>query len=324
MGNTSKISIDISELMKIAGIDHQGTIQVTENMSGLESNPKDDWLYLALLSLAYIAKNKGKQVNSIALIGEGNGIDAIATLKLFKQIKSLYITDILPEILPYIQKNIEANLPEIIKGVKVEYLHGRDCHPLSEKVDFIYANLPLVMVNPEELEKSLSTTTLTDAKCYSHLSKGANDELRKYSMLSQLGFLISAKEKLNKGGSIVTLIGGRVPTSIIEETFARAELKHNTLYIAFMKQSDPEFMEQYASFEKLENITFSFYDYEKASAILEEKLGIYTPDVIDGHSEKEIRRILESSEINAQQAYQLYLNNKDVGHLAYAFEASSI
>ncbi len=49
------------------------------------------------------------------------------------------------------------------------------------------------------------------------MKKGDNDILYKYSLLSQLGFVISAKEKLREGGSLVTLIGGRIPTEAIEE-----------------------------------------------------------------------------------------------------------
>lgn len=306
--------------MQVVGINHTGTVLVSENMSGLEENPKDDWLYLALLSLARVAKEK-KDVTSAAMIGCGNGIDAIAVLKLFPNLQHLIVTDVIEDIMPHIEANIENNIPDH-SGVSITYTVGPDAYPLEDSVDLMYANLPLVMVDEIELQENRSTTTLTDAKRYIQLAQGDEDELKKYSLLSQLGFLLSAKEKLTQEGKIITLIGGRVPFSTIDECFKRAELQYKHLYTAFMKQSDAEFTEQYANLENTEGVEFVFYDYDHAKEILENEFNVAVPEIIPDASESRVKEALKSAQINAKQAFDLYKQGKDIGHLAFAFEAS--
>ncbi len=304
--------------MSVSGIDHLGSIMVNPDMSGLEENPKDDWLYLGLKSFKELS-DKYSQYSSAAIIGSANGIDAIALIKLFPNLKKLFVTDILPDILPLVKENIEKNIPEL--HTQIEYVSGRDCYPVSEKVDFIYGNLPLVMVEASEIGAERSTTTLTAREYYISLKNGDDDILDKYSLLSQLGFIISAKEKLKEGGSLVTLIGGRIPTEAIEELFSRAGVKYRRLFTSFMKQSDPEFLQQYAKIEKGNGVTFAFYDYGRATDLLSNTWNVEAPDIVD-KSEEEIRSLLSNTKISAEQAYELYKNGEDVGHLAYAFHVT--
>ena len=316
--------IDITDLMSITDINHSGTIAVTENMSGLESNPKDDWLFLCLLALKDLSQRADIKISSIANIGSGNGIDIIAELKLFKNLNKIIVTDVIEEILPQIRKNIESNLPEESKKIQIDYVAGRDCEPVKEKVNLIYGNLPLIMVSTDELDKNRATTTLTEASHYLHLSQGQNDILQKYSLLSQLGFLLSAKEKLQPKGIIITLLGGRIPQEAINEVFQRAGLKYQELYCAFKIQADPEFLEQYAKYETKEQAQFFFYDYEKASKIIKNKLQIVVPDIIKNYSGEQLKELLKDVRLNANQAYAFAKDGKPVGHIAFAFEAKML
>lgn len=317
-------TIDITSLMKVSGIDYSGKISVSENMSGLESNPKDDWLFLCLLVMKNLSERKDIKIATIANIGSGNGIETIAQLKLFQNLQKIIVTDVITEILPQIQQNIENNAAEEIKKVKIEYVAGRDCEPLKERVDFIYGNLPLIMVSQEELDKNRATTTLTEASHYLHLSRGSNDILQKYSLLSQLGFLLSAKEKLQQNGIIITLLGGRIPQEAIDEVFKRASLKYHELYCAFKVQADPEFLEQYAKYETKEQVQFFFYDYEKAAKIIKDKLNIEVPDIIKNYSGEQLKELLKDVRLNANEAYAFARAEKPVGHIAFAFEATML
>ena len=314
--------IDITNLMSIVGINHSGTIVVTENMSGLESNPKDDWLFLCLLVLKDLSKRTDVKISSIANIGSGNGIDIIAELKLLKELNKIIATDVIEEILPQIRKNVEDNLPEESKKIKIDYVAGRDCDPVKEKVDLVYGNLPLIMVSDDELSKNRATTTLTEASHYMHLSNNSNDILKKYSLLSQLGFLLSAKEKLNQNGIIITLLGGRIPEEAIDEVFQRAGLKYKELYCAFKVQADPEFLEQYAKYETREQVQFFFYDYEKSAKIIKDKLNIEVPNIIKNYSGEQLKDLLKDVRLNANQAYSFAREGKSVGHIAFVFEAT--
>lgn len=317
-------AIDITSLMNTVGINHSGTIVVNENMSSLEPNPKDDWLFLCLLVLKNLSERTDIKISSIANIGSGNGIETIAELKLFKSLIKIIDTDIIEEILPQIRQNIENNVPKESKKIQINYIAGRDCEPLKEKMNLIYGNLPLIMVSGDELDKNRATTTLTEASYYLHLSKGKNDILQKYSLLSQLGFLLSAKEKLQKKGIIITLLGGRIPQEAINEVFQRAGLKYRELYCAFKMQADPEFLEQYAKYETKEQIQFFFYDYSKAVKIIKEKLNIEAPDIIKNYSGEQLKELLKDTCLNANQAFAFCREGKPVGHIAFAFEATML
>lgn len=316
-------TIDITDLLTLTGINHRGTIQITHpDMTGLEPNPKDDWLYLGLLAIKDIAQRKGDQVKSAAFIGSGNGIETIAALKLLSHMETLFVTDLVQEIQPGIIQNITANAGEELKGVRTYCLGGRDCHPLPEPVDLIYGNLPLIMFDNSEIEKMpLSRTTLTDTAAYLPLSLGPNDILLRWSLLSQLGFLITAKEKLAPSGSIITLIGGRVPAYAIDECFRRAGLVYRKLSCTFKRQSDAQFLKQYAEYEQTAGVSFAFYDYAKASDILRDTLGVTVPELLPVKDDIQLKELLAPALLSAQEAYQASQSGKVIGHIAYAFEA---
>lgn len=310
-------AIDITPLLKAAGLEHGASVELTENMSGLEPNFRDDWLYLGILSLGRLRGDLS--IKSAACIGSGNGIDAIALLQFLPQLDQLFVTDILSGVLAPIRANIETNCAG--RETRVSYLCGRDCLPLPQKVDLIYANLPLIMVGDDSLSRNLATTTLTEASSYLPLSDGPEDPLLSYSLLSQLGFLVSAKEKLNPGGKIITLLGGRVPFELLRLVFSRAGLKHREVYCAFKLQSDPQFVEHYAGYEGTHNVNFTFYDYTKASNLLEQKWGIRAPDIVAPHSGTELAELLTPARLNAKQAFSLLQKGQAVGHIAFAYEA---
>ena len=313
-------TVTITPLMSASGIDVSGDVQIGEDMSGMEPEPKDDWMYLGLQTIRDIAAEKGLAIRSAAGIGSGNGIMEIAMLKEFTALNTLWVTDILERILPAIRGNIERVMSQRISDVNITYAAGADCDPLTEPVDLIYGNLPLIMTDPASLEQTLATTTLTDSSRYLSLSTGGNDALLRWSMLSQLGFLLSAKKQLNLGGSIVTLLGGRVPYDIITETFERAGLTFKERYCAFKVQADPQFLKDYADYERTHGVEFCFYDYAVASAIIARELGVTVPDVVPLQGDA-LKTIIAETQLNAVEAYACAQQNKPVGHLAFAFEA---
>lgn len=315
--------IDVSDLFYMSGIKHQGKITISHpDMTGLETNPKDDWLYLGLLAIKAIAQKKASQIHSAAFIGSGNGIETIAALKVLPGLKEVFVTDLASDIQTGIIQNICANAKQDLEGVCTYCLQGRDCQPLPERVDLIYGNLPLIMFDQGDIVKHhLSLTTLTDGSAYTNLACGSNDMLLRYSLLSQLGFLISAKEKLRPAGSILTFIGGRVPFYAIHECFQRAGLNYKKLFTSLKRQSDGQFLKQYAEYEAKENVEFVFYDYKHAKEIILNRYGLLIPEVISGIEDEELKVLLAPALLSAKQAYEYYLQDLPVAHIAHAFEA---
>jgi hypothetical protein len=307
----SPSEVDFTPLMQALGLDARGTITITPNMSGLEENPLHDWLYLGMEALRKTLTEESKRV---AIIGSGNGIDAIVLSHLASP-DEVVVTDLLPELLPTIQLNIEKNtLPSFHE--RVTYRPGRDCQPLDGLFDIIYANLPIMMGSGYALHQERATTTIAEYSFYAVFHEGKNDPLARWSLLPQLGFLRSAGEKLTAGGKIITLIGGRVPYDVIDTCFKRAELQYTPVGSALMRQSDPEFIEDYAKWEYEHGIKFNFY----SDRIL--TMGVPCPGILPEMPDNRLRLLLHPAQISAQEAHQCSLKGEDVAHIAYAFKAT--
>src|SRR5207237_7912577 len=93
------------------------------------------------------------------------------------------------------------------------------------------------------------------------------------------------------------------------------------IFTSLKRQSDGQFMKQYAEYEAKQNVNFVFYDYKKAKEIVQNKLGVLIPEVISGFEDDELKNLLAPALLSAKQAYQNYLNGRAVAHIAHAFEA---
>lgn len=294
-------------------------VTIVPDMSGLEDDPRNDWLHVALSELRRFRATRGEHIRSAAFIGSANGIDVIAALRLFS-IERLTVTDIVPALLPDIERNIRANTASNRMPDTIRFAVGRDCEPVEEPCDLIYANLPLVMVDTEQLGSELATTTLTDARAYAHLQNGPDDLLARWSLLPQLGFLLSAKPRLVPGGAIITLIGGRISDTAIDQCFERAGMNYTRGTVAIMRQSDEQYLAQYAEYEqRLAGDTFAFYDEAEASRILGAE-GYEYPSTL-ALTPEAARALLQPALVSAGQAWERVQQGHHVAHLAYGFQA---
>jgi methylase of polypeptide subunit release factors len=320
MTTSPDLLLDAGPLLALHGLaDDAVTVRVTSVMSGLEADPRDDWLHVALCALTQLARESFAP-ERMAIIGTGNGIDAIAALRTFPTLRELVLTDVLPEVLAIVAENVERH-----RGTHTARVHtvaGRDCESLDGGFDLIYANLPLLMVPDDELGAERATTTLTPYTPYAALARAAGDPLRRYSLLSQLGFLHAATAHLAPDGRIVTLIGGRIPAAVVDECFARANLRQDVAALAFMRQSDAEFLEQYAAAERREAIAFEFFEYAEAARRLG-AAGVEAPGIITGSSLDAIRALLVPARVDAATAQDRERAGEHVGHLALAYVAEA-
>jgi methylase of polypeptide subunit release factors len=309
--------LDVSPLFRLHGLTTGPvTIRMTEAMSGLEANPKDDWLHVALDAMLRVAKEITP--HRMAIIGTGNGIDAIAAARTFGSLHELVLTDIMSDVLPDVLATFRANGPPASLSVSTK--GGRDCEPLDGEFDVIYGNLPLVVATDEDLCAVRATTTLASERSYARLGLSDSDPLVKYSLLPQLGFLRSAARHLSPRGRVITLIGGRIPDAVVAECFERAGLVHRTINLAYMCQSDPEFIEQYAAHERRYGGPFEFYENARAVELLATR-GIAAPSIVDHFTTEQLRRFLVPARIDAARAYRVAKNGDRVGHLALGYLA---
>jgi len=313
--------VDIKPLFRAAGvhIPQPGIITLASRMEGLEKNPYDDWNYLGLVSWQEIAEER-PSLRKVAVIGSGQGVDAIALAHLFN-LDVLEVTDIVEKILAPSKANFLQNVPRE-KMPSLTYFHGRDCHPLTQKMDLItFSPPPLMFPNRRYADTGLDRTTIVPWSDYEHLSSGRDDSLLKWSLLPQLGFLLSSRAKLGRQGRTITLYSGRVPFESIAECYNKADMNLTVRNTIVKRQTDPEYLACYAEYERnfLQGDTFDFFDYEQAQKNLDE-VGIALPGLVTELSDKELRNVLESSRINARQALAQSLEGKNVAHIGYALE----
>ncbi|MEK7138010.1 MAG: hypothetical protein AAB787_00735 [Patescibacteria group bacterium] len=313
---------DINNLLELTDVQPRpkpGKITLTDRMEPPEENPLNDWLYIGILAMKDIAKERS--VEKVACIGTGQGIDAIVASHVFRP-ETIYATDIVKEILEPVKKNIEGNIESQYRPKNIFYLAGKDCEPLPEKVDLIFFSPPPLMAyNHSSLNEGIVRTTIIEAEPYLNITDDSKDIRLKWSTLPQYQFLLSAKEKLNRDGLVLTLYTGRIPFEATEAAFSSAGFSIKVRYQVIKKQTDPQFLKEYATYEKeiLVNDTFDFFDYYKTKKIMKSK-GFDIPGIITGHSDISLKNLLKEAKISAQQAYQISSEGKEVAHIGYALE----
>lgn len=310
---------DVSELFRESGIDKQVVITTNEHMYTVKDDVEANWLFYTFFGFKELQKRlmqEGKMPRRAAIIGTGNGIDALGAYLILDGIEDLLITDIDPRVMGFSAENIEKNIPNDRSRPRIHSFVGDLCKPISEKalkVDLVYGNLPNLPSNSEDMAEGHNLSSLY---------KRGNGDLalpnytRDYLLEMQMLFLDSAKSILNPGGSVLPMIGGRVPYELFLKMFAEAGLNLEELCSGFKRQTESDIViPEYASAEKY-GIVFSFYPYTEAREYLK-KAGITNPTAeVDG---MQLSGILRGYMINAREALNLYKRGIDIGHTVHFF-----
>ncbi len=310
---------DVSSLFQESGIDKKVVVTTNEHMYTLKDDIEDNWLFYTFFGFRELNNRliqEGKTPKRVAIIGTGNGVDALGTYFLIDGVEELLITDIDPRVMDFslenIQKNIFGNNPRPI----VQSFVGDLCKPISEralKVDLLYGNLPNLPSDSEDLSGGFKLSSL-----YRRENSGLRTPsyMREYLLEMQSLFLDSAKAILNPGGSVLPIIGGRVPYELFPKMFEEAGLNLEELCSGFKRQTEPDVViPEYAGAEK-DGIIFSFYPFTEVKKHLK-KLGISNPTTrIDG---MELSGALRDYSVSAREALNLYREGIEMGHTVHFF-----
>lgn len=313
---------DVSELFRKSGIDKQVVITTNKHMYPVKDDVEANWLFYTFFGFKELQKrltHEGKTPRRAAIIGTGNGIDALGACLILDGIEELLITDIDPRVMGFSAENIEKNIPNYRSMPRILSFVGDLCKPISEKAlkaDLVYGNLPNLPSNSEDIAEGHNLSSL--------YKRGNGDlvlpnYIRDYLLEMQIWFLDSAKAILNPGGSVLPMIGGRVPYEFFPKMFEVAGLKLEELCSGFKRQTEPDVViPEYANAE-MGGVEFSFYPYNEAKGHLE-KSGIANPtSEIDG---RELSAALSGYRINAREALSLYRKGIDVGHTVHFFRGT--
>ncbi len=291
-----KKRVDASPLFRAAGISKDVKVDMPDHAidNDLVGKIKRGWAYGAFLAFREYRKRYGKP-SSFATIGTGVGIDAIGACEIL-QPEKLIITDIHPEIPSLAKQNLKNNG----SCADAIALTGDLCHPLVEnnlQVDLLYANLPNV---PSEEPVLVGRRSATYFQGKIHCP----DVFEHHLLSHQYSFLRQAKSALEKGGAVISAIGGRLPYEILTDLFAKAGYAMQELVSTFKYQTEPEdVLSGYAKAEKQYGTEFDFYHYPEA----QEKWLQFGAARLTG---AEIKEDLRQHRVSATEAWGLYRTGK--------------
>ncbi len=300
-----------------------GKIHISESSRVYPFNPNltANWVYFTLVGYQQLKKvllNENHELpKKIACVAVGSGIEAIGLSNIFPRAK-FYVTDIDHDVI------IESYL-NITKAVSKEIipLVGSLCDPLeivSGQLDLIHGNVPNLVCDDN---KNLSSG---DDKG-TFVKKGsigrAPDELKSFALESQYAYLKGAYEVLRRGGSVITLMGGRVPIGLVSHLFCEAGLKLMPEFsVGFKEQTQPEqdYL-GYAALEEKYGIEFDFYEFEDAMEILRRNKVSNPTFELSG---EEIKDLLKETRVTATEALSLFKKGVRCGHTVHMFRGKKL
>ena len=308
---------DVSELFRESGIDKKVVVATNEHMYTLKDDIEDNWLLYTFFGFRELNNRlvqEGKTPKRVAIIGTGNGVDALGAYFILDGVEELLITDIDPRVMKFSVENIRKNISDDKLGIYP--FVGDLCKPISKRglnVDLVYGNLPNLPSDSDDLSEGLKLSSL-----YRRENSGLRmpSYITGYLLEMQKLFLDSAKAILNTRGSVLPMIGGRVPYELFPRMFVEVGLNLEELCCGFKRQTEPDVViPEYAGAER-DGIIFSFYPFTEAKEHLN-KLGIANPTtMIDG---MELSGAIRDYRINAREALNLYREGIEVGHTVYFF-----
>lgn len=283
----------------------------------------DMWKNWFMFAFKAFKKMQGTKIRSFATLGTGPGIDAIGASVIFENLAQLVITDIDMKIINLAKENVLLNLGG--KNIELVELCGSLCTPLEEngiKVDLIYENLPNIpeatqIINNRMAASFFNPTSVQMATAQE--VEALTEIAEKYLLMTHFAVWNSAKDCLDRNGSVISSIGGRVPYSIFIKLVEGSGYLFSELAAGFKVQTEPEeVIGGYARLEQKNGVNFEFYKYAEAIELLH-GAGVTYPFAHENGAE--LKDIIEKAKVNANEAKNLSRNNILIGHTVHMIRA---
>ncbi|GEM_PF-2269084 len=318
-------TVNITPLLVAAGISApEISIVETPSMYPYKEKIVDNWAYFTAVGCKALKgklDREKKEVTTAAIVGICSGVEGITFTRVFAPtLKKLIVTDVTEDILLETVKNISNGSEGL--GVEVTPLLGSFCEPLELagiKVDVVHANIPnLPSTGEEDLRLGAEKGTFLPASLYEGYHPPI--EFVGWALGAQFAYLESAKRILEKGGSVVTELGGRVPYALVEKLFDQLELDLEEVIVGYKEQTEAliDFL-GYHRMEKEYGVIFEFYPLEKLETVFQVN-NIKNPT--SAFIGKEVKRLLEPYKISAEEALQFFERGEAVGHTVHIFRGT--
>lgn len=317
--------IDVKPLFKKVGIDARGMKPLVETPKMYPfktvGDLRQNWSYFMTLGLTVLnqkmKQEESKPPHTMGIIGIGNGIEGVAAAKIFgESLRRLVVTDVKSEILTGALLNIRRNIDTT--KLQVTGLVGSFAEPLEAEgiqVDLLAGNVPnLPSEEDQELITGADHGTFMPREWYEKYQPP--EKFGKWALGTQYAYLKSAARVMNKGGSALTLVGGRFPLALTDELFHEADFDDvNEVISGYKEQTEPEpdFL-GYSQFEDAFGVSFDFYPHAWAEETLRRE-NIGNPTRV--HNAAKIKSVLQEQRKSAKDALSLYHQGVPSGHTVH-------
>lgn len=276
-----------------------------------------DWVAsVAAPAFRLLRERRGAHAcRAFASIGTGSGADALAAIEIFGA-ETIGITDLFADVVEAAADNIRRNLRP---GVDVT-LHagaGDLLTPLrghAPRFDIVYENLPnLPLAEAERIEVGRTSAAFIPPR-----TEAVPDFVKDWLLVLHFLALIQARQFLDPGGAVVSVIGARLPLEILARMAQAAGYAPSFLTYSWKVQADAaDVISSYAEWQRGGLGPFHFYP----AAPLAEAFATLDPAEA-GRNAYAIEETLRPERLDAAEAWDAFRRGERVGHTVAVLASS--
>jgi SAM-dependent methyltransferase len=273
-----------------------------------------DWVATIAAPAFRLIREKEGAKPAFCSIGTGVGLDALAAIEILGA-KEIGITDVHDDVVSAAAANIRANLRDA-DSVALNAGSGDLLQPLAALrpcYDLIYENLPNI---PVDAAVDLAAARLSSGHMPPRAEK-IPDLLRRNLLALHYVALLQARDFLRPGGSVLSLIGGRVPLAVFRKMGELAGYRAEIFTYGWKIQTDPE--EIISGHLAQQRGGLGPYHFYRAERLAE----VFAPVALadSGEHALEIEARLIPDQLDPQQALAAHQRGETIGHTVVALRA---
>jgi methylase of polypeptide subunit release factors len=296
----------LQDILEIEVTEHSFLPSVDEILS--------DWVAtIATPAFKLIRSREGAQ-EAFCSIGTGVGLDALAAIETLGATR-IGITDVHEDVVAAAAANIRRNLREP-ERITLEAGFGDLLQPLSSthpRYDLIYENLPNIPIRDTA---SLATARMSSGHVPPR-SEAIPELMRRNLLALHYVALLEARSFLRPGGSVLSLIGGRIPLAVLQEMAKLAGYHSEICIYGWKIQTDPEAMIAGHLAQTREG--FGPYHFYRASRLAE----VFSDVALEDSSRRahDIEADLAPEALDSEQALLAHRRGEVIGHTVVALRS---
>jgi len=266
-----------------------------------------DWVASVATPAFKLIRQRQGQLAAFASIGTGTGMDALAAIETLG-VSRVGITDVHDDVVSTATSNIENNVL-VPSSVAIEAGFGDLLAPLRHlhpRYDLIYENLPNVPIQDAGLMDKARVSS-------SHVpprTEPTPTYIQEQMLTLHYLALKQARDFLNPGGAVLSMLGARMPLAVFIEMARLAGLKGEIYTYTWKNQTDPEtIINNYLQKEKAGLGPFHFYRAERlAEAFARIDLATSGPLAF------ELEKSIAGDRLSPAQAHEAFQRGEKIGH----------